>query len=184
MLREDPDIEATEHPSTVPGRDAVGRTVDIIHVGLEGMSDSEEAILNSSAAAVLVVEGLPSTLPPASETPVALIPADSEGEALIAATRATASGLSVVDTRLAQAARIGWRIPSAPILSGDTHLTPREQQVIELVARGLPNKAIAAELGISEHTVKFHMGSLMGKLGAESRTEAVTTATRRGILTI
>jgi two-component system, NarL family, nitrate/nitrite response regulator NarL len=56
--------------------------------------------------------------------------------------------------------------------------------VLALVAEGYPNKAIARELGISEHTAKFHVGSLLGKLGAGSRTEAVTLATRRGILPI
>ena len=53
-------------------------------------------------------------------------------------------------------------------------LTARESEVLLLVAEGLPNKAIARELGISEHTAKFHVGSLLGKLGAASRTEAVT----------
>jgi two-component system, NarL family, nitrate/nitrite response regulator NarL len=63
-------------------------------------------------------------------------------------------------------------------------LTTREREVLQLVAEGLPNKAIARELGISEHTAKFHVGSLLGKLGAASRTEAVTLATRRGILPV
>ena len=63
-------------------------------------------------------------------------------------------------------------------------LTSREREVLLLVAEGLPNKAIARELGISEHTAKFHVGSLHGKLGAASRTEAVTLATRRGILPV
>jgi DNA-binding CsgD family transcriptional regulator len=63
-------------------------------------------------------------------------------------------------------------------------LTAREREVLQLVAEGLPNKAIARQLGISEHTAKFHVGSLLGKLGAGSRTEAVTLATRRGILPV
>ena len=61
-------------------------------------------------------------------------------------------------------------------------LSPREQEVLQLVAAGLPNKAIARELGISDHTVKFHVSSLLSKLDAGSRTEAVTVATRRGLL--
>jgi DNA-binding NarL/FixJ family response regulator len=63
-------------------------------------------------------------------------------------------------------------------------LTAREREVLRLVADGLPNKGIAPELGISEHTAKFHVGSLLAKLGAGSRTEAVTIATRRGVLSI
>jgi len=61
-------------------------------------------------------------------------------------------------------------------------LTPREQEVLQLLAEGLPNKAIASQLSISEHTVKFHVNAIMGKLGAQSRTEAVTRATRAGLI--
>ena len=61
-----------------------------------------------------------------------------------------------------------------------TELTTRELEVLRLVAEGLPNKAIAHRLGISEHTIKFHVNSIMGKLGAQSRTEAVISATRQG----
>ena len=56
--------------------------------------------------------------------------------------------------------------------------------MLGLVAAGLPNKAIAHELGISDHTVKFHVSSLLTKLGAASRTEAVTIATRMGVLSL
>src|SRR5262245_50475096 len=60
-------------------------------------------------------------------------------------------------------------------------LTPREQQVLELLAEGLPNKAIAVRLGISDQTVKFHVASISAKLGATNRTEAVRVALRRGL---
>ncbi|CAN0511629.1 unnamed protein product, partial [Phaeothamnion confervicola] len=66
----------------------------------------------------------------------------------------------------------------------DGVLVPREREVLGLVAAGLPNKAIAHELGISDHTVKFHVSSLLTKLGAASRTEAVTVATRMGVLSL
>ena len=61
-------------------------------------------------------------------------------------------------------------------------LTPREQEVLRLLADGLPNKSIAERLTVSEHTVKFHVASILGKLGAQSRTEAVVLATRSGLL--
>ena len=61
-------------------------------------------------------------------------------------------------------------------------LTPRETEVLALVAEGLSNKAIADELGISDQTVKFHVSSIAGKLGATSRTDAVRRAVRRGLL--
>jgi len=61
-------------------------------------------------------------------------------------------------------------------------LTPRETEVISLMAEGLSNKLIAARLSISEHTAKFHVNAILDKLGAETRTEAVVLAARRGIL--
>ena len=63
-------------------------------------------------------------------------------------------------------------------------LTPREVQVLELLAEGLANKAIAARLGISDQTVKFHIASIMGKLGASNRIETVRRAVRRGLITL
>jgi DNA-binding NarL/FixJ family response regulator len=61
-------------------------------------------------------------------------------------------------------------------------LTHRELEVLDLLAEGLPNRAIAARLGISDQTVKFHVASLSGKLGAINRTDAVRRAVRKGIL--
>ena len=69
-------------------------------------------------------------------------------------------------------------LDDAPVES----LTPRELQVLALVADGLANKAIAAQLGVSDETVKFHLGSVFGKLGASNRTDAVRQALRRGLI--
>jgi two-component system, NarL family, response regulator YdfI len=66
----------------------------------------------------------------------------------------------------------------------DEPLTPREVQVLELLAEGLPNKAIAERLQISDQTVKFHVSSISGKLGAKNRTDAVRRAVRRGLITL
>jgi DNA-binding NarL/FixJ family response regulator len=63
-------------------------------------------------------------------------------------------------------------------------LTHREVQVLELLAEGLPNKGIADRLGISDQTVKFHIASIMGKLGASNRVETVRRAARRGLLSL
>ena len=63
-------------------------------------------------------------------------------------------------------------------------LTTREVEVLELLAEGLSNKGIARRLGISDQTVKFHVSSLTGKLGAHSRTAAVRLAVRRGLITL
>ena len=63
-------------------------------------------------------------------------------------------------------------------------LTPREVEVLELLAEGLSNKGIALRLGISDQTVKFHVASITGKLGAHTRTGAVRLAVRRGLITL
>ncbi|HKC42706.1 MAG TPA: LuxR C-terminal-related transcriptional regulator [Burkholderiales bacterium] len=61
-------------------------------------------------------------------------------------------------------------------------LTPREREVLELVAEGMSNRAIAERLAISEHTVKFHVGALLGKLSAATRAELVAIALRSGLI--
>jgi len=76
---------------------------------------------------------------------------------------------------------------STPVASGFNRtepLTPREVQVLELLAEGLPNKAIAARLGVSDQTVKFHVAAISGKLGASNRTDAVRRAVRRGLISL
>ena len=70
-----------------------------------------------------------------------------------------------------------------PQVLGET-LTARELDVLALLAEGLPNKAIAVRLAISDQTVKFHVASLIGKLGAANRTEAVRRAVRRGLVVL
>jgi len=76
----------------------------------------------------------------------------------------------------------GRRVGADEII--DEPLTPREVEVLELLAEGLPNKAIADRLHISDQTVKFHVSSISGKLGAANRTDAVRRAVRRGLITL
>lgn len=111
--------------------------------------------------------------------PRGLLLRETGAAGLGAALAAVARGFVVIDGELSPALLpSGEQAPAAPV--GD--LTPREREVLRLLAEGLPNKAIASQLDISEHTVKFHVNAIMGKLGAQSRTEAVTRATRTGII--
>lgn len=111
----------------------------------------------------------------------AVLRRDVEPEQLEAAMQAVLAGLSVLEptflTRL-----------STSLVGSDTgiqeSLTPRELEVLQLLAEGKTNKAIAHELDVSSHTVKFHVTSLMGKLNAQSRTEAVVRATRLGLIAL
>ena len=123
--------------------------------------------------------------------PVALLPRDASREQLQAAIQAVASGLFVVDAAtagqlMAPLASSAASPPAAdPVASGGVDgFTGREREVLQLVAEGLPNKSIARRLGISEHTVKFHVGAVMAKLSAGSRTEAVHLAARRGLVSL
>jgi len=102
---------------------------------------------------------------------------DASPEALAAAIMALSHGLQVNDPALA-----GGSAPTSPGPGSASPLTPREHDVLRLLAEGLPNKGVASRLGVSEHTVKFHVNSIMGKLNAQSRTEAVILATRLGLL--
>ncbi len=104
---------------------------------------------------------------------------DSDAGQISAALQAVRHGLAVVALELAGALSHA-PLPSAPELLDP--LTPREVEVLQLLAEGLPNKAIARRLAISEHTVKFHVNSILSKIGAQSRTEAVVKATQLGLI--
>jgi DNA-binding NarL/FixJ family response regulator len=106
---------------------------------------------------------------------------DSGPEELDLAVRAAEAGLALLDLPTA-ITTIPAGMPPAARRAPSEPLTARELQVLQLVAQGLPNKGIARVLRISENTAKFHVASLCGKLGASSRTEAVTLAARRGLI--
>jgi DNA-binding NarL/FixJ family response regulator len=100
-------------------------------------------------------------------------------DALAAAAVAAAHGLAALDASLA---REWLRPPEAA--EGAEGLTAREREVLSLLAEGLPNKVIAARLGISEHTAKFHVNAILSKLGAESRSAAIVKAARLGLVAL
>jgi DNA-binding NarL/FixJ family response regulator len=100
-------------------------------------------------------------------------------ERLFATLNAVVHGVMVFDPELADALRPSGDLALAPLAE---ELTPREREVLQLLAQGLSNRAIAYQLDISEHTVKFHVNAIMNKLGAQSRTEAAVQATRMGLI--
>ncbi|HET8627624.1 MAG TPA: response regulator transcription factor [Thermomicrobiales bacterium] len=108
---------------------------------------------------------------------------DAGPEEIAAAVRAVASGLTAIEPALLPAlAGAGALVRAEPNADAEEPLTPRELEVLQLLAAGLPNKTIARRLGISEHTAKFHVSAVLAKLDAASRTEAVATAARRGLV--
>jgi DNA-binding NarL/FixJ family response regulator len=112
----------------------------------------------------------------------AALPGDISPEQLVAALQAVAGGLLVLHP-----SHVSEMLPAGAATSRGLDelaepLTRREIEVLQMLAAGLSNKEIAARLNISEHTVKFHVASILGKLGAGSRTEAVSLGIRRGLV--
>ena len=103
----------------------------------------------------------------------------SGADAVAAAVVAAAHGLAVLDGTLGA----GWLRPPEGAGPGEG-LTAREREVLALLAEGLANKAIAARLGVSEHTAKFHVNAILAKLGAGSRAEAIVRAVRLGLVAL
>ena len=104
---------------------------------------------------------------------LALLPTSASAEQVMAAIEATAVGLAVVHPDHAG---------SLSARPSDDPLTPREREVLHLLAAGLGNKEIAGRLSISDHTAKFHVSQILAKLNAVSRAEAVSIAMRRGLV--
>ena len=113
----------------------------------------------------------------------AVLPRNVNPVGIVAAVEAVGAGLAVLlpeslDTLLRESTA-SPRTASPPLVEA---LTPREIEVLGMMVEGWGNKEISTRLGISEHTVKFHVASIMGKLNASSRTEAVTSGIRHGLI--
>jgi two-component system nitrate/nitrite response regulator NarL len=120
--------------------------------------------------------------PPPGDPPAGILPRENSARQLDLTIRAVAAGLLVRAPGLSRAPGFG-----APGFGGPDEpppLTPRETEILTLVGEGMSNKAVARRLGISIHTVKFHLEALFAKLDATSRAEAVAKGLRGGILEI
>ena len=113
----------------------------------------------------------------------AVLPRDATAAEMRAAIEAVVAGLVALHPDALDAAA-ATRLPATARVAPDQPLTDREMEVLGMMADGLGNKIIAARLGISTHTAKFHVASIMAKLGAGSRTEAVAIGMRRGLVAI
>jgi len=122
------------------------------------------------------------TGPAVSGTPAGVLAADATADQLDLALRAVAAGLLVRSPGAADGATAERGFAAA---ADDTPLlTPREREILALVGQGLSNKSAARQLGISVHTVKFHMEALFAKLDATSRAEAVAKGLRGGVIVL
>lgn len=191
LLRADSNLELAEDSSADARRMEAESPPDVLLVESGTLAESgvREAIGWASAGGTvvfLVHDPAGEAVAEALRAGVkAVISSARTGPEIVATIQAAAAGLVVLDSPGIDAL---LRVPS-PVLNGGAEalaeaLTARELEVLRLLAEGLGNKEIAARFHISEHTVKFHVASIMGKLGAASRTEAVTVGIRHGLIMV
>ena len=114
----------------------------------------------------------------------AILNRDAPPEDILSAIESTYSGLVVLEPDVIDSVLRSVRLTTADPPALSQALTEREIEVLQLLAEGVGNKVIATRLNISEHTVKFHISSVLSKMGAASRTEAVTQGIRNGLILI
>jgi NarL family two-component system response regulator YdfI len=114
----------------------------------------------------------------------AVLPLGAKAEEIIATIDASSAGLVVFHRDVFNSLLLSLVGGEQPIDPSDRILTPRETEVLRMIADGLGNKEIASRLGISDHTVKFHISAILAKLGASNRAEAVTLGIREGLIMV
>jgi DNA-binding NarL/FixJ family response regulator len=190
MLAE-PDVQVVGETSVpdeilteIPGIDVI--VVD--EILLDEVRRAMTSKVNGAVALVVLTnndEGPLSVLHTLSPRGWSIVSLDATAAQLQAAVVAAAQGLITLPAAFAD--RLYQQRPlvgTVTLGSLDEPLTAREREVLELVSQGLSNKLIARRLQISEHTVKFHVSSISAKLGASSRTDAVSRGVRRGLITL
>jgi DNA-binding NarL/FixJ family response regulator len=173
-------VEAAEPDVIVLGaRDLASAARDLGRLprppGLVLLTDDADAALEADG--ILRVRG-------DSRQGRAILPSDPTAEQLCRAIDAVTAGLVVLHPSVVAALGPRRRVSIGQSGALSQPLTPRETEVLGMIAEGLGNKIVAARLGISEHTVKFHIASIFAKLGAGSRTEAVRIGIQRGLVMI
>lgn len=180
--------------STVDAAAAIGRHAGVaVDAVVAVATDARDALslhrtLAGRVPLVLLGDALPPSRPTGGDhAAVALLPALAGAEQVRAAVRAVLAGLHAWSS---------GALPNGPDAFAPAHarrdevaaeppgepLTPRELEVFELLAKGLSNRDIAAALGISAHTAKFHVGQILAKIGAATRAEAVALGLRLGLI--
>ena len=184
LLADEPTISIVGQSSSDADLDAMLAAFqpDVLLWDLGWTPDSQIAWLSQfveehslPVVALLAVESLAGMVRAAGAR--GLLPRTSTASQMAAALHAVVQGLLVFDaTLLAAPSPIPTEFDLAEPLSA------RELEVLRHLAEGLSNKEIARAIGVSEHTAKFHVNAILGKLGAQSRTEAVVKATRAGLI--
>jgi DNA-binding NarL/FixJ family response regulator len=177
LARSDPEIELAGSSSDFAALDALRPDVILAAVSLEDLAPPAEGF--APPVVLLASNSQPAWTREVLRAGVrALLPQESSAGEILAAVAAAARGLAVLDPRDLEA------LLSASVMAAADPpvLTPRELEVLRMLAEGEANKAIAWKLGISEHTAKFHVASILTKLDAGSRAEAVAIGIRKGMI--
>ena len=172
------------------GSDLSDTQADVLVVDASG--EAPEAIIESLAESDLAAE-IPIVVLTEAASPAAsahalqagiraVLPSEVSADQLAAALQAAAAGLVVLHPTEIPAAFPAATPASQSLAELPEPLTRREREVLQMLAAGLANKEIAARLNISDHTAKFHVAAILGKLGAATRTEAVALGIRRGLV--
>jgi NarL family two-component system response regulator YdfI len=176
LVASDPTVELAGSFADLSAVESVRPDVILAALPLDDLTPADGA-----APAIVLISGesAPAWTPEVLRLGVrALLPRDASAAEVLAAVDAASSGLAVVDPR-----EFELLLPAAsPVPAENPPLTPREIEVLRLMAEGDANKNIAWKLGISEHTVKFHVAAILSKLNASTRAEAVALGMRRGMI--
>jgi DNA-binding NarL/FixJ family response regulator len=172
------------------GTDLSDTQADVLVVDASGESPEGiiESLAESDLAAEIPIVVLTEAASPAASAEAlqagirAVLPGEISTDQLAAALQAAAAGLVVLHPAEIPAAFPAATPASRSLAELPEPLTRREREVLQMLAAGLANKEIAARLNISDHTAKFHVAAILGKLGAATRTEAVALGIRRGLV--
>ena len=158
----------------------VYRDLDLAEAGPADVMLCDEAMPDIDLPAVLLVSDADAAAAALAGGARGVLPRDAAPRRMHAALHAVAESEVVIDESFAHALLRRARSAVAMIAP----LTRREREVLQLLAAGMTNKEIASRLGVTDHTVKFHVNGILGKLGAVTRTEAVVEAARRGLIAV
>ncbi len=178
MLSGDAQMKVTDEAARLDDLNLDETEADILIVSASSASFTAPKAGLPETSSVLLLSDSPLAATDALRTHHAwgILPTDTSADELLAAVHALAQGLVVGPRELL--------LPEETPPASRGPLTERELEVLSLLAKGLPNKQIALALGISEHTIKFHVSSIYSKLNATNRTEAIRAGLRGGWVTL
>jgi two-component system, NarL family, response regulator YdfI len=190
LLDDAPDVEVVGTASSFAGAEEDWEELDVLLIRDSSESTDElfdslddSGLLRQPPVLLLLEQATQNKVNRAIQLGIrGVLPTDVAAVQLISAVVAVAKGLVVLPPGELALAAASTRTRNGGAAELFEPLTPREKEVLQMLASGLGNKQIAAYLKISEHTAKFHVASILSKLGASSRTEAVSMGLRRGLI--